>query len=92
MTVSCCAPPLVVARPAVARPADRGPGEAVGRHRMSRTATTRTGRVVDVVARLGTLVTLAALLVLAGVAGGLADGVTPQHDSTVTATFGGAGH
>jgi len=42
---------------------------------------------VDVVARLGSLVALVALLVLAGTAGGAADGVSP--DAAVSVTFDG---
>lgn len=44
-------------------------------------------RAVDVVARLGSLVALVALLVLAGTAGGAADGVSP--DAAVSVTFDG---
>jgi len=40
----------------------------------------------------GSLVTLSALLVLAGAVGGLVDGVPTGHDTTVTVTFEGAGH
>ena len=42
---------------------------------------------LDVVGRLGSLVTLAALLVLAATAGGMADGVPAADAPTVTATF-----
>jgi hypothetical protein len=44
----------------------------------------RTG--VALVGRVGSLVTLAAMLVLAATAGSLADGV-PAGEATVTATF-----
>jgi hypothetical protein len=77
--------PMAVRRPAaVADPA--------GRHRGSRTAAARLGLAVDAVAKLGSLVTLSALLVLAGAAGGLVDGVPTGHGTTVTVTFDGAGH
>jgi hypothetical protein len=45
--------------------------------------------VVDVVGRLGSLVTLAAMMVLAGAVGGAADGVPVTGPPTVTATWGG---
>jgi hypothetical protein len=45
-------------------------------------------QAVDMVGRLGTVVTLAALLVLAGAVGGLLDGSPATSDATVTATFG----
>jgi hypothetical protein len=67
--------------------------DPAGRHRGSRTAAARLGLAVDVVAKLGSLVTLSALLVLAGAAaGGLVDGVPTGHGTTVTVTFDGAGH
>jgi hypothetical protein len=42
---------------------------------------------VDVLARVGSLVTLAALLVLAATAGGLADGMPAGGAPTVTVTY-----
>ncbi|MFC4942661.1 hypothetical protein [Pseudonocardia sp. GCM10023141] len=47
------------------------------------------GRALDVVAVLGRIVTLAALLILAGAAGGLLDGVSANEPPTVVATIGG---
>ena len=41
---------------------------------------------VEVIGRVGSLVTLTALLVLAATAGALADGV-PAGDATMTATY-----
>jgi hypothetical protein len=52
--------------------------------RARRAARMRTG--VEVVGRVGSLVTLTAMLVLAATAGALADGM-PAGDATVTATF-----
>ncbi|OLT11494.1 hypothetical protein BJF78_04880 [Pseudonocardia sp. CNS-139] len=43
--------------------------------------------VVDTAARVGSVVTLAALLVLAATAAGLADGVTAGEAPTVTVTY-----
>lgn len=58
---------------------------AAGRHHRRPTP----GRwVLDATARAGSLVTLAALLVLAGAAGGLADGV-PVPEPATTVTFDG---
>lgn len=57
----------------------------------SRTVDARISRAVNAVATLGSLVTLSALLVLAGAVGGLVDGVPTGHE-TVTVTFDGAGH
>lgn len=45
----------------------------------------------DVTAALGRLVSLAALLVLAAAAGGLADGVPVGTSDTITVTFDGYG-
>jgi len=42
---------------------------------------------VELVGRLGRVVTLAALLVVAGAVGGLFDGTPVTSDGTVTATF-----
>lgn len=59
-----------------------------GRHHRSATLRDRALRGLDVAGRLGTLVTLAALLVVAGAVGGLFDGIPATADTTVTATFG----
>ncbi|MHA6792652.1 hypothetical protein ACVGVM_03895 [Pseudonocardia bannensis] len=48
--------------------------DALGRHHAAVPPRTRWGAAFDVVGRVGTLVTLAALLVVAGAVGGLADG------------------
>ena len=52
---------------------------------------TRLSRSVNAVATLGSLITLSALLVLAGAVGGLVDGAPTGHE-TVTVTFDRAGH
>jgi hypothetical protein len=66
------------------------------RHRSVRVSDPRVGRAVAVVitgvARLGSLVTLTALIVLGGAVCGLIDGTPTGHDTTVTVTFDGAGH
>ena len=77
MSVNCAAPTIPMAR-----------------HRRTTTATQRSTtsrlrRALDVTATLGSLVTLSALLVLAGAVGGLVDGVPTGHDTTVTVTFEG---
>lgn len=61
-----------------------------GRHRAA--VTTRSGltRTLDLVGHLGSLVTLAALLVLAGAVGGLVDGEPVSDGATLTATYGAA--
>ncbi|GAA3246119.1 hypothetical protein GCM10017691_53890 [Pseudonocardia petroleophila] len=59
-----------------------------GRHHRTSTARERALRTLDVAGRLGTLVTLAALLVVAGAVGGLFDGTPATENATVTATFG----
>lgn len=56
------------------------------RHRRSRVHDQVT-TALGVVGRLGSLVTLAALLVLAGAVGGLADGSSVTSDATMTVTF-----
>lgn len=61
------------------------------RHRRSRTVTARWSSTVNAVATVGSLVTLSALLVLAGAVGGVVDGVPTGHE-TVTVTFDSAGH
>jgi hypothetical protein len=49
--------------------------------------------VITGVARLGSLVTLSALIVLGGAVCGLIDGNPPaDHGTTVIVTFDGAGH
>ena len=48
--------------------------------------------VITGVARLGSLVTLAALIVLGGAVCGLIDGAPTGPNTTVTVTFDGAGH
>ncbi len=67
-----------------------------GRHRLVRVADPRVGRaaatVVTGVARLGSLVTLTALIVLGGAVCGLIDATPTGHDTTVTVAFDGAGH
>lgn len=59
-----------------------------GRHHRTVSLRERVLRTLDVVGRLGTLVTLAALLVVAGAVGGLFDGTPATENATVTATFG----
>ena len=61
--------------------------EPAGRHRREETARSRAGRTFDVAGRVGSLVTLAAGLVLAGAAAGLVDGMAPGEAPTVTVTF-----
>jgi hypothetical protein len=67
-----------------------------GRHRLVRVDDPRVGRaaamVITGVARLGSLVTLTALIVLGGAVCGLVDGQPTGADTTVTVTFDGAGH
>jgi hypothetical protein len=46
---------------------------------------------VDVVGRVGSLVTLVALIVLAATAGAMADGMPAGGSATVTATFDRSG-
>jgi hypothetical protein len=70
---------------------DRLPADPAGRHRRESTPRSRVGRAVDVVGRVGSLVTLAALMVLAATAGGLVDGM-PASGAAVTATFDGSGN
>ncbi|MBW0115970.1 hypothetical protein [Pseudonocardia abyssalis] len=57
-------------------------------HRTTTSRRERALRALDVAGRLGTLVTLAALLVVAGAVGGLFDGTPATENATVTATFG----
>jgi hypothetical protein len=63
------------------------PPATAGRHR--RSARGPLVVVVDAVGRLGSLVTLAALLVVAGAVGGLADGMPATDGTVTTATLGG---
>lgn len=58
-----------------------------GRHHRSTTHRDRALRALDLAGRLGTVVTLVALLVVAGAVGGLFDGTPAGSDATVTATF-----
>jgi hypothetical protein len=64
-------------------PTAPAPTDTAGRSRSSGATAT----AVDVVARLGSLVTLAALLVLAATAGGLVDGVPATGAPTLTVTY-----
>lgn len=64
------------------------PHAPAGRHHRTDTLRDRVLRMLDLAGRLGTLVTLAALLVVAGAVGGLFDGTPAQANATVTATFG----
>jgi hypothetical protein len=73
-------------RPPRPRPAARG-----GRHRRARATGTPLARVVDVVGRVGTLVMVGALLVVAATAGALVDGVPAGANATVTATYDRSG-
>lgn len=58
------------------------------RHRRSPSLRDTAFRTIDMVGRLGSLVTLAALLVVGGAVGGLFDGSPATSDATVTVTFG----
>jgi hypothetical protein len=62
-----------------------------GRHRRATTPRTLLGLAVDVVGRVGSLVTLMALVVLAATAGAMADGMPAGGSATVTATFDRSG-
>ncbi|HET6259936.1 hypothetical protein [Pseudonocardia sp.] len=93
-------PKPVVAMPtAAASPGDgvaaarsrRDPVARAGRHRRATTPRTLLGLAVDVVGRVGSLVTLAALVVLAATAGAMADGMPAGGSATVTATFDRSG-
>jgi hypothetical protein len=78
MAVPCAAPFPLTARIA-------------GRHRLVGTRAPGRGRALDttltVVARMGSLITLAALLVLGGAVGGLLD--VPPSNPTLTVTYDG---
>lgn len=74
--------------PAVATPrpvAVRAPDGPADRYRRARRASGTSAW--DAVGRLGSVVTLVALLVVAATAGGLADGVPATDNPTVSATF-----
>jgi hypothetical protein len=66
--------------------ASRGPASPPRELRRPVSGRSRVGRGVDAVGWLGSVVSLAALLVLAAAAGALADGV-PAGGPTITATF-----
>ena len=78
MAVPCAAPFPLSAR-------------ITGRHRLVSARAPRRGVTLDttvtVVARMGSLITLAALLVLGGAVGGLIDG--PPSNPTLTVTYDG---
>jgi hypothetical protein len=74
-------------RPATAPAVD----EPAGRHRRALTLRSCLARVAETTGRLGSAVSLAALLVLAATAGGLADGMPATGEATVTVTFDGNG-
>jgi hypothetical protein len=84
-------PAAVTTRPLTPPPAEPALDGPTGRHRRQPTARYRVGRMLDVVGRLGSLVMLAALMVLAATAGGLADGMPATEDAAVTVTFDGSG-
>ncbi len=71
------------------------PADVAGRRRDPNTLRPRMGRaaaaVLNGVARLGTVVTLCALIVLGGAVCGLID-ATPDRGATTTVTFDGPGH
>ncbi|GAA2549897.1 hypothetical protein [Pseudonocardia hydrocarbonoxydans] len=60
----------------------------IGRHHRTATPRDRAVRALDLVGRLGTVVTLASLLVVGAAVGGLFDGTSETENATVTATFG----
>jgi hypothetical protein len=64
------------------------PGEPGGRHRREPTAL---ACALDVIGRMGTLVMLTALLVVAATAGSLVDGIPAGANATVTATYDRSG-
>jgi len=80
------APASEAPAPEAPAPKTRAP-EARGRHRRTATVWTTAAVTVNVLAHAGSLVTLAALLVLAATAGGLADGMPAGAAPTVTATY-----
>lgn len=85
--------PFLLTKPVIRMPAATAPrlpwtGPA-GRHRRASSTGARIGRAAAVLSRLGSMVTLAALLVLAATVGGLVDGVPVAEDASVTVTFDG---
>jgi hypothetical protein len=72
---------------ATVRPRPR-PGEPGGRHRRKLTPL---ACALDMIGRVGTLVMLTALLVVAAAAGSLVDGVPAGANATVTATYDRSG-
>lgn len=60
---------------------------AAGRHRVTPSTTARAWRAFDLVARLGNVVSVGALMVLAGTTAGLVGGMAPPGIPTVTVTF-----
>ena len=80
-------PPAV---PAAAAPATRGPAHrsAAGRHRDAGPAFPAAARTLTVLARAGSLTTLAAMVVLAAAVAGLADGTPPTGAAAEISTDG----
>jgi hypothetical protein len=72
---------------ATVRPRHR-PAEPGGRHRRKRAPLTC---ALDVIGRVGTLVMLTSLLVVAAAAGALVDGIPAGAKATVTATYDRSG-
>jgi len=80
--------------PAQRGPVDRAPaapGHRAGRHRVVATGrgaarSARPAELVRLAARAGSVVTLAAMLVMAAAAAGLSDGVAPTGDAAKVAT------
>lgn len=60
-----------------------------GRHHRRSTVRERLVCTVELVGRVGSLVSLAALLVVGGAVGGLFDGAPATADTTMRVTFGG---
>ncbi len=85
MSVTCAAPTIPMAR-------HRRVGAVAAGSTKTGSTKTQLRRAVDVTATLGSLVTLSALVVLAGAVGGLVDGTPTGHDTTVTVTFDRSGH
>lgn len=78
--------PMSLPMPMLDRPMLDGPTERLVLARAaSRPRRTGWGIAVDYVGRVGSLVTLAAALVVAGAVGGLADGVPPTGSAGATA-------
>lgn len=78
------------AAPAAAAPATRGPAHrpAAGRHRDAAPAFPAAARTLTVLARAGSLTTLAAMVVLAAAVAGLADGTPPTGAAAEISTDG----